>query len=251
MKDFNKSYTNYEFLRRLHNFEESLKEIAQLNELHGSTVFGLTKYSDWSADEFGAVMLSGYSVGNCQEQTKTCTHKRYQHKNYGSTKIYENITASTKKKNGFYDIPEKFDWRERGVVFPVLDQKFCAGCWAFSIVGVMESMSAIRGRGKARLSIQELLDCSKYNNGCKKGNIQSALDFLCHGNTGEQYPIITEEEYPLKLIDETCYDLTAEVPYYIIRNSWGKDFGDNGYLKLAVEGNVCGITDNIAYFNVA
>lgn len=30
------------------------------------------------------------------------------------------------------------------------------------------------------------------------------------------------------------YDLTTEIPHYIIRNSWGEDFGDNGYLYIAI-----------------
>lgn len=36
------------------------------------------------------------------------------------------------------------------------------------------------------------------------------------------------------------YDLTADIPHYLVRNSWGKDFGENGYLKIAIGANVCG-----------
>lgn len=36
------------------------------------------------------------------------------------------------------------------------------------------------------------------------------------------------------------YDRTADIPFYIVRNSWGKDFGDNGYLYIAIGKNVCG-----------
>jgi Cysteine protease len=36
------------------------------------------------------------------------------------------------------------------------------------------------------------------------------------------------------------YDSTAGIPHYIIRNSWGTSFGDNGYVYLAIGSNVCG-----------
>lgn len=30
------------------------------------------------------------------------------------------------------------------------------------------------------------------------------------------------------------YDLSADIPHYIVRNSWGTDFGDDGYLYIAI-----------------
>lgn len=36
------------------------------------------------------------------------------------------------------------------------------------------------------------------------------------------------------------YDLTAEIPHYIVRNSWGTSFGDKGYLYLSINNNICG-----------
>lgn len=36
------------------------------------------------------------------------------------------------------------------------------------------------------------------------------------------------------------YDRTGDTPYYIVRNSWGTNFGDQGYIYLAVGGNMCG-----------
>ena len=36
------------------------------------------------------------------------------------------------------------------------------------------------------------------------------------------------------------YDIRESVPYYILRNSWGTDYGINGYLHVAMGNNLCG-----------
>jgi len=36
-------------------------------------------------------------------------------------------------------------------------------------------------------------------------------------------------------------DAETKSPYWIVRNSWGADFGNDGYVYLATGGNVCGI----------
>ncbi|CAH0397070.1 unnamed protein product [Chilo suppressalis] len=47
------------------------------------------------------------------------------------------------------------------------------------------------------------------------------------------------------------YDLTADVPYYIAKNSWGSDFGLNGYIHLAIGSNICGLANEVATIDVA
>lgn len=43
------------------------------------------------------------------------------------------------------------------------------------------------------------------------------------------------------------YDRTGPVPFYIVRNSWGTNFGDKGYLYVAANGNLCGELNLIMY----
>lgn len=37
------------------------------------------------------------------------------------------------------------------------------------------------------------------------------------------------------------YDKSAAIPHYIIKNSWGPKFGDEGYIYIGIGNNLCGI----------
>ncbi|XP_015247610.1 PREDICTED: cathepsin O-like [Cyprinodon variegatus] len=42
------------------------------------------------------------------------------------------------------------------------------------------------------------------------------------------------------------YDTTGDIPYWIVQNSWGTEWGDQGYVYIKIGGNMCGIADSVA-----
>nr|CAD7454733.1 unnamed protein product [Timema tahoe] len=46
------------------------------------------------------------------------------------------------------------------------------------------------------------------------------------------------------------YDRSGPTPFYIARNSWGADFGDRGFLYLAIGSNICGLATEVASLDV-
>lgn len=46
------------------------------------------------------------------------------------------------------------------------------------------------------------------------------------------------------------YDLSGDIPYFIVRNTWGPNYGVDGYLKIAIGKNLCGIAEEVSSIDV-
>lgn len=91
------------------------------------------------------------------------------------------------------------DWTTKGGVSPVKNQGQCGSCWAFSAVGVMESVAKIKGQS-VNLSEQQLVDCSTSygNHGCNGGWPSQALSYV------KDHGIASQSEYPYKGVNQAC-----------------------------------------------
>ncbi|KXJ81289.1 hypothetical protein RP20_CCG020610 [Aedes albopictus] len=47
------------------------------------------------------------------------------------------------------------------------------------------------------------------------------------------------------------YNLEGQIPYYLVKNSWGPRFGDRGYIKVQVGKNLCGIANRVSFIELA
>lgn len=140
---FRKNYTSSaEELRALENLKRNLREI----EFHNIRFkAGLETYSR------GVWEMSDLSY---EEKTIFLT---------GSHANFSQITLQGKKKT-LRQGPLQVNWVERGRVHVPELQGKCGSCFAFAAVAVAEGV-LLKNGDKSRLSVQQIVDCDKLNEG--------------------------------------------------------------------------------------
>jgi cathepsin L len=159
-----------------HNIEADLG-------MHTYTL-GVNEYADLTLDEYRKLLL-GTRVPPFYNNTDSS--------NYIET--YDEDWQSDSS------VSDTVDWRAKGYVTPVKNQKSCGSCWAFSSTGSLEGQN-FRKTGKlVSLSEQNLVDCSRAfgNQGCNGGWMSYAFNYV-RSNNG----IDTDSSYPYVGRDGTC-----------------------------------------------
>merc|ERR1712046_177080 len=75
---------------------------------------------------------------------------------------------------------------------------------------------------------------------------------LYFGGVMDPWPLIGCSANPKKMdhgVAVVGYG-SASKDYWIVRNSWGKTWGEHGYIRLVRGKNACGITNNAVYPNL-
>lgn len=286
MKEYGKSYDSVEeYAKRLGVFAENMERVAKMNAEHvlinGEAVFGVTKFSDLTPEEFKATYLT-YRPSNRTRNVKD--------------PVIEGPIAN--------DI----DWVSKGAVTPVKDQGRCGSCWAFSATAAIESYAKLSGKyGLEVLSAQQINSCDKRDGGCNGGNTETAYEYVKGaggiernsdypytsggGSTGSckfqsskiavtisGYHSVSRGESALKnalnegpaslclaasswqsyrggilsrcdnqvdhCVQGTGYSGSS---YWRIRNSWGTRWGESGFIRLAQGSDLCKVSDDTTY----
>jgi hypothetical protein len=176
---FDKKYNSPEEEKKaMENVLKAVEEIEAHNKLYekGEKTYhkGLTQHSDLSDEEF-----ENYSFGYEEEDDTDIRSKR------------------AVDKNEFPEGPDSVDWREKGLVGPVHDQKHCGSCWSFSTIEVVSAVWRRNNNTKVP-SPQQLIDCSKKTHGCHGGGPTSALKYV------KENGLTDWEQYPYKHKEGKC-----------------------------------------------
>lgn len=131
-------------------FKTNVATIEQLNRHEmGSAKYGLTEFADMTAAEF-----------------KKYTGLLNSHLN---PRLHGNHLGNPMAEIPDIEVPQSFDWRDRNVISQVKNQGQCGSCWAFSVIGNIEGLNAIKTGKLQEFSEQELVDCDTLDAGCNGG----------------------------------------------------------------------------------
>ncbi|RHY79174.1 hypothetical protein DYB31_009817 [Aphanomyces astaci] len=205
------------------------------------------------------------------------------------------------------------DWSTSKCNSPIANQGQCGSCWAFASIGAVETAHCIATGELLDLSEQQVVSCSKNNNGCNGGNPSIALDWMQQGvctedsypytsgkggqtgtcgnsctkkklsigktkkTSGEKSLMTVLESQPATVFVESNNAVwrnykggivsqcpgaqndhlviavgygTSKGDYFKIKNSWGTEWGENGYMYLKRGMNnqgVCNVATVISY----
>jgi len=186
------------YAHRLGIFAKNVAFIEAFNQnsTSGSLKLGVNQFADLTATEFKRMYLPGMRAG----------------RDWGGGKY--NLPQW---RGGSGVVPDSIDWRAKGAVTPVKDQKNCGSCWAFSATGAIEAAWFLSNGSLISLSEEELVDCSGGgDHGCSGGDPASAFNWIVKNG------ICSEKSYPYTAYQDECHNqfYPCEVAAHIAGHSY-------------------------------
>ncbi|XP_054546083.1 cathepsin O [Talpa occidentalis] len=206
--------------------KESLNRHRYLNSLfpgeNSTATYGTNQFSHLFPEEFKAIYLRSTSSR------------------------FPTYPAEAQKSISNVSLPLRFDWRDKHVVTQVRNQQTCGGCWAFSVVGAVESAFAIKGEPLEDLSVQQVIDCSYDNYGCNGGSPLNALNWL----KKMKVKLVKESEYPFKAQNGLCHYFSDSFAGFSIKDYSAYEYSgqEDGMAKALLSfGPMIAVVDAVSW----
>lgn len=299
---YHKTYaTEAERNYRMNVYSQNKQRIHTMNRASSSARFALNAFADRTHEELVRTRVSksfNASMSKVQMRHVHAPHARD-------------------------DLPDSFNWLDKGAVTSVKDQGDCGSCFAFGACGTMEGQLFLSQGKLVDLSEQNIVDCDREcqmfsgyklcDDGCDGGMEPNVFQYVIKNNginTLEDYPYTAEvgdcqfnpstaikgwtdwvyvtvdneddlrqylyDHGPISVgahadewfyysggvFDDYCQTQNDHAvlltgwgedngtPYWIIKNSWGEDWGLDGYIWLIRGKNKCGLLEMMSQIHM-
>ncbi|XP_059499483.1 cathepsin K-like [Stegostoma tigrinum] len=169
--EYEKQYTEDEEIYRRMVWEDNMRYIKQHNLEHsmGKHTFtvGMNQFGDLTNEEFNELMN-----GFLQVEVDNSTEEEVDEED-DTEDDDEDFEENDEELRG-----ATVDWRRKGLVTPVKNQRRCGSGWAFSAAGAIEGQWAKKQKKLISLSEQNLVDCDWRSHGCRGGWMTSAFHYV-------------------------------------------------------------------------
>jgi len=284
---FGKQYDAEEFAKRMVIFAENVERMNSLNEEHvllsGEAVHGITKFMDLTPEEFSSMYLTylpsdvdtetlsfntSAAAGAVDWRTKGVVTSVKDQGQCGSCWAF----SATEAIESYAKLSGKYDLYELSPQQITSCDKTDGGCnggnteTAYQYVkkaGGLESeaqypytsgVTGLTGRCKAgtnfKVSITGYTSVTKGEDNLKAALNDGPVSVCLAANAFQFYNGGVLHLCPGTIdhcVQAVGYDDTASEPYWIVRNSWAKDWGEDGYIRLVQGEDLCKIANRVTF----
>jgi len=268
--------------QRFINFVMAGRTIEELNAKSTSATFGYSKFADWSYDEFKK--LNGFIPAKPLPEQTNVISKRDIHqmsaidwvakgmttpiKNqeqcgscwaFSATETVEsaNLICGRSMTRGSPQEIVDCDNNDQGcnggdpqeALQWVVDQGGLDTSSCYPYVGQDQSCQSSNCSPNPNLKISTVTPIASDEGAIYRALTSMPLSICCDASQWQYYTggVLTADQCGLSI--DHAIQLTGYSPnqggYWIVRNSWGTDWGENGFIYLQYGSNTCGITSEV------
>ncbi|CAH2046261.1 unnamed protein product [Thlaspi arvense] len=214
-------------------FKRNVERIERLNSVPTGRTFKLAvnQFADLTNEEFRS-MYTGYkgdSLLSSQSEKKTTSFR------------YQNVSSGA--------LPKSVDWRKKGAVTPIKSQHFCGKDGTCNIKKAEQAVTSIKGYEDVPVNNEKALMKAVAHQPVSIAIEGGGFDFRFYSSGVFTGKCTTDLDHGVTVVGYGQSNNGSQ--YWIIKNSWGLNWGEYGYMRIKKDvkdkKGLCGLAMKSSY----